>query len=344
MPDRLPHDPPPVPAEFVDFLKEHQTFYLFGHVEPDGDCICSSLALGSFLERSLGKRVRQYSVGPFDRREIAHHEPRFSDSVREEDRLNDARPAAIILDCSGPDRIGRMQSDIEGLPLAVIDHHATTKPFGDARFVVTTAAATCFLVQLVIEALGEEISADEADLLLFGIMTDTGYLRHLEAGSADLVAAVARLMAAGASPKRAHAQMFGGQTLESRQLLGSLISRMIPIAGGAGLLTWETAEDVKQFGKRSRDSDTLYQLLFGIDGIRTAAVIRPEGDDSVSGSLRSIDSIDVSEVAKKLGGGGHRRAAGFTARMPLDTAIERVRALLETAVVESTKTDQSNRT
>ncbi|MFW5776360.1 MAG: DHH family phosphoesterase [Spirochaetota bacterium] len=323
---------PGVPAEVLAFLREYDTYYIVGHVEPDGDCLASSLALGSYLERHLNKRTRLYNAGPFERREIVSLENRFQPRLDADDRAGDSRPAAIILDCSGPSRVGSLESDIEGLPVAVIDHHATNTAYGDARFVVPTAPATCYLVQLVMEALGGGITTEEAELLLFGIATDTGYFRHAEADAADLFAGVSRLMAAGASPKRTHGRMFGGHTLASRQLLATLLARAEPIAGGAGVITYETLEDTERFGRTSRDSDTLYQLLFGIDGLRTAALLREERDITVSGSLRSIDAIDVSAIAQRFGGGGHKRAAGFTAPLALDDALQRVRSELERAL------------
>lgn len=321
---------PQVPRALLDFLRSHDTLYIVGHVDPDGDCLASSIALGDYLERTIGTRCRLYNAGPFERREIAHLAPRFQTRIDPDDRASDPNPAAVILDCTGPDRVGPLQDDLSGLPVAVIDHHASGAPYGDARFVVTTALATAYLVQLVLEALGGDLSEAEAQLLLFAISTDTGYFRHAESDAADLFAAVARLMAAGASPKRAHAEMFGGHTLESRQLLATLLLRAEPI-GEAGLITWETLEESTRFGRSNRDSDTLYQLIFGIAGIRTAALIREEPDGMVSGSLRSSDSVDVSEIAARFGGGGHKRAAGFTTRLPLIEAVDSVRRELESA-------------
>jgi len=323
---------PAVPAALIDFLRSHDTFYLLGHVEPDGDCIASALALGSYLERQMGKTARYYNEGPFNRREIARYEDRFESRIAEEHRNADPKPAAVILDCTGPDRIGRLQEDLDGLPLAVIDHHATGEPYGDARFVVPTVMATCYLVQLVIEEFGGPLVEADAELLLFGIATDTGYFRHAESDAADLFAGVARLMAAGASPRRIHARVFGGHTLDSRTLLGTLLDRARSIGGGRGVITWETREDTQRHGTQSRDSDTLYQLLFSIDGLRTAALVREEDESTVSGSLRSIDSLDVSRIARSFGGGGHKRAAGFTAKLGLDEAIDAVTRALEAAL------------
>ena len=327
---------PPIPEEFLRFLREYQTFYLVTHVEPDGDCIASSLALGSYLERVLGKTVRQFNVGPFERREILRYQNLFTPRISPTHRENDPSPAVIILDCSGPDRIGDLAEDLEDLPVAMIDHHASGKPYGDAAFVDTTALATCHLVQLVLESFDVPISLSEASLLLFGIAADTGYFRHADEQAGTLFAAVSRLLDIGASPKETFRQMMGGHTQSSRELLGRILGRAQYFADGAAVLTYETRADAQAFGKQSRDSDTLYQLLFGVSGVRLVGLLREEGDSFCAGSLRSIDTIDVSRIAADFGGGGHKRAAGFAIDLPL----KEVRSRMELEFISAVRADQ----
>ncbi len=326
---------PPVPPGITQFLWEHDTYYLVGHLEPDGDCLAAALALGHYLNRAHGKRVRYFNGGPFDRREVQHLSPHFGASLEAEVRASDSNPAVVVLDCSGPERVGPVANDLLGLPVAVIDHHATGEPFGDVEFVDTSAAATCYLVQLVMETMGSGIVPEEADLLLFGIATDTGYFRHAESNAAGLFEAVSRLLQAGASPKRAHQQMFGGYQIGSRLLLARLIERSLILADGAAIVTWETLADVERFGRGSRDSDTLYELLFAVEGVRLIGLIREESDGRCAGSLRSMDVIDVSAIAIKFGGGGHRRAAGFTVSGPVDDIRDRVADEFLAAIKES---------
>lgn len=315
---------PSIPTDVTDFLLRHKTYYLVAHIEPDGDCLASALALGMYLNRVHKKHVRYLDAGPFDRREVQHLAAQFEGRLPAGTRSEDPDPAVVVLDCSGPDRIGPLAADIEGLPTAVVDHHATGESFGDVAFVDPSSAATCYLVQLIIEALGDTPSQDEAELLLFGIATDTGYFRHTESGAAGLFMAVSRLLQAGASPKLAHQQMFGGYRLASRFLLARLINRARVLEGGAAIVTWETLGDIEEFGRHSRDSDTLYELLFAVEGVRLIGLIREEPDGKCAGSLRSIDTIDVSEVAVLFGGGGHRRAAGFTITGPIDVVRDQV--------------------
>lgn len=319
-----------------------------GHIEPDGDCIASALALGSWLEREHDAVVRLYNAGPFERREILRYQDRFSPRIDPATRRRDDTPAVVILDCSGLDRVGSIAEDLEGLPTAVIDHHQTAKPFAEVEFVRPETAATCYLVQVVIEALGGSIDAREAELLLFGICTDTGYFRHTETDSAPLFAAVSRLLGAGASPKNAYRQMFSGFTLESRQLLGTLLRRAERLADGRALITWETRKDAVAYGRQNRESDALYQMLFGIEGVRLVGFLREENESLCTGSLRSLDTIDVSRIAELFGGGGHRRAAGFSTNQSLREVRRRVEAEFLAALREDSGSgrdpDQRNQT
>lgn len=318
-----------VPPEVVQFLHEHDTFYVVGHLEPDGDCVASAMALAGFLRRTLSKTSKLFNVGPFDRREIARFASDFRPRLPLNEREDDVDPAVVVLDCSGPERVGAVADDLEGLPVMVIDHHQTSRPYGTVQFVDTSAPATCYLVQLVMEEMGPDISEDEADCLLFGIATDTGYFRHVDADAAELFPAIARLMRVGASPKTTHQRMFGGQTMASRKLLALLIQRTQVLHDGAAVITWETMSDTAEHGRDNRDSDTLYELLFGVEGLRMIALIREESATRCSGSLRSIDTIDVSKIATTFGGGGHKRAAGFRVDLPLVD----LRAQLEEAIL-----------
>jgi phosphoesterase RecJ-like protein len=330
--ETTPPATPRVPDKLLSFLDQYDTYYLVGHMEPDGDCIASVLALGGYLERTKSKRVKYFNVGPFERREILRFESQFKPRLPSTERLGDPNPAALILDCSELERVGEIAPDLEGLPTAVIDHHATNVPFGDVQFIDTTAAAACYLVQLILERMDEPISNEEADLLLFGIATDTGYFRHADEYAAGLFAAIARLLQIGASPKTAHQQMMGGHTPESRWLLSRFLDRTRYVCDGAAAITYETTEDYATFGKENRDSDTLYQLLFGVAGVRLVAFIREEKEGACTVSLRSMDTIDVSAIAKVFGGGGHRRAAGFSTEASLAEVRRRIQDEFEHAI------------
>lgn len=298
----------------LKFVADHRSFVVIGHKEPDGDCIGSQLALTSALTR-LGKHCQTVNVGPFERTEIAADARRFSPDVKL-DRLTEPI-GAIVVDCSTEDRIDRIAAQIAKLPCAVIDHHTSGEPFGDVRYIDSSAPATTLLILRLIEGLGLSPTAEEAQYLFFGLATDTGFFRFLDHRHATVLQDAARLVECGASPNETYQWMYHGKTLESRLLLARMLKRVESFHGGRFMITYQTAADYRQFGPR-RDTDSLHSLLLTIEGVELIGVIRelPDGTGCAV-SLRTTTAIDVGRLAAEFGGGGHQKAAGFFRQQPL---------------------------
>ena len=301
----------PYPFQITDpvkrFLDDHDTYLLIGHREPDADCLASPLALASFLRRR-GKQARTFCQGPFTRPEIACFADRFAARVTPDDRAGDT--AAIVLDCSTVDRTGEPGNDIQGLPTLVIDHHAVGKPFGDVRLIAPAVPATALIVQGLIELTGDRPTPEEAELLLFGTCTDTGFFRHLRKGTGYVFRAVARLVDAGASTESAYHSMFGARPFERRVMLGRMLARTERLYDGLLLYTAQYMSDRAEIGDAGRGDDELHTLLQTVAGTEALLVVREERPGECSVSMRSTTAVDVGSCARTLGGGGHPQAAG----------------------------------
>jgi phosphoesterase RecJ-like protein len=316
--------PPGVP----EFLRRYRRYLVLAHVEPDGDCIASALALARFLRRS-GRRAALFDEGPFDRPEIASFQPLFRAAFRPQDLTNGT--AAVVVDCSTEDRLGALGPALAALPVLVIDHHAAGQPFGTERWVRPGAPSVTFMIQHLLESLGEAIPAKDAELLLFGLCTDTGFFRHLEAGSEPVFQAVSRLVAAGASPQRVYRQIHAGWSMSRVRLLALALGRAERLAGGRLLLTfWAWADLRASRDPFSRGSDDVYRLLQSVEGAEVIVFLREEGPSRVSVGFRSSGSADVGRVAHALGGGGHAKAAGCTLQGSLAQVRRRVLRELKT--------------
>ena len=296
------------------FFTGHTSFGIIGHEEPDGDCFCSQLLIESLLDR-LGKPTCLLSAGPFVRPEIQEMRKRFVGSLSD---CGGGIDALVIVDCSTPERIGSIAKEVGSIETAVIDHHASGSHFGDVRFVDPSAPSVTYMIYELMRYLNFDPTRTEAELLLFGMCTDTGFFRHLDASSGRVFSAVAEITKAGASPNDAYHRMYGNRSFESRLLLGRLLSRVTRYFDGRLLLTYESADELSEFGADHRDSDSLYQLLQGVAGCRAVALIRIEPNGNCSVGLRSRDSLDVGSIAHKHGGGGHRNASGFETPSGID--------------------------
>jgi phosphoesterase RecJ-like protein len=299
----------PVPHNLLDFIQKGSKFLVAGHHEPDGDCVGSQLALASALKR-LGKEALPCSAGPFKRTEIVPFADRFLSRIGETEREGSR---VIIVDCSAASRTGDLEESLKDLPTAIIDHHATNSEAspGTVVFLDIKAPSVTFMVLAVIEALGLTPTPEEAKFLFFGLCTDTGFFRHIDAGGAETFAYAARMIWAGASPKDIFQDIYGGKSLGSRILLGHILSRIETYFGGRLVYSFETYEDTQNFGLEGRDSDSLYQLLQSITGVEAIVLIRQESADACTVGLRSRDKVNVAEISVQFGGGGHKNAAGI---------------------------------
>jgi phosphoesterase RecJ-like protein len=311
----------PVPQVLLDYIKEGAKFLVAGHKEPDGDCVGSQLALCSVLKR-LGKEAVPCSAGPFKRTEVAPYGNRFLATPGEKEREG-AR--VILIDCSSSSRAGDLAECLRGLPLAIIDHHAAgqnpDKTEHSLVYLDTQAPSATFMILGLIEALGLRPSREEAALLFFGLCTDTGFFRHVDARGAETFEYAARLIRAGVSPKETFHAINGGKTLASRKLLGIQLFRSETYFDGKFILTSEKYEETQQFGLEGRDSDNLYQLLQSVDRVEAVAIIRQETPEKCTLGFRSRDQVDVARIALRFGGGGHKNAAGAS----LDGTIEEIK-------------------
>jgi phosphoesterase RecJ-like protein len=323
----VPHRPP---AAVYDFLNCYNKFLIFGHVEPDGDCIASQLVLGSFLSRR-GKQNVVFSEGPFDRPEIISFQDRFRDRIEKADLAGD--PAAIILDCSTPDRIGAMGRDMEGLATMVIDHHASGEEFGDVRWVIPQAPSVSYLIQRLIEEHPETPTLEEAELILFGLARDTGFFRHLIEKNGFVFEAVARLVDIGVSPRETYRRIHSGWELGKVRLLALSLERVESAFNGAVLITYQSLEELRTEGSNAaRGSDEVYRILQAVRGVEVVAFIQEEEQGRCSVGLRAGSTCDVGNLARSMGGGGHTLAAGYTSSGSIPAVRERLLLALEPLV------------
>ena len=297
-----------MPLELLDFIKQCDKFLVAGHKEPDGDCIGSQLALASVLRR-MGKEVILCSAGPFRRSEIKSYEQLFISGPSEKDR---DRASLIILDCSTLDRTGALQPYLEGLKMAVIDHHNVEITQNAVCYIDATAPSTTFMVMKLIKALGLELNKAEAEYLFLGLCTDTGFFRHVDEEGAVAFDAAASLIRSGANPKAAHSMIYGGKSLDSRRLIGHILIKAESFFDGKLIMSYVDYEESCRFGLEGRSSDALYQLFQSVAGVEAIVLLRQETPEKCSVGLRSRSWVDVSNIADSFGGGGHKNASGFS--------------------------------
>ena len=310
--------------ELKSFIENHDFFFIAGHKEPDGDCITSCLGIAAILDY-FGKPYQLLSAGPFKRNEVIRWQDKFSDTMEFQDESERKKSGLFIADCSEIVRIGDIDGDLKNLDTFVIDHHKTSGlTDGMKGHVDSNAPACAFLIQLFYEKLIGDLTAELAKTLFFGICTDTGFFRFLTENSSEVFAAVSRLVAAGADPRTTYREINSGKPYSTRKLLGILLGKAERYLDGRLVVTWESLEDTKKWGLEGRDSDSLYQLMLSAKGVEAVVFLRQDTETTCTGGFRSQDKIDVSVVAAKFGGGGHKNASGMSCNGRVETLIPQI--------------------
>ena len=306
---------------FKKFINNHNFFIVIGHKEPDGDCISSCLGIAEILKH-YNKQYQLLSAGPFKRTEIQKFEKQFTNEMEflsEEERK---QTGLIICDCSEMHRLGEIEGDLKNLDTFVIDHHKTAEIPNNAESIIySNSPAASLLVQLLYENCVGKLTEKIAKTLFFGLMTDTGFFRFLTNKDTETFLASARLVEAGANPRETYDEITSGKSYQSRKLLGVMLNHAETYLDGKLIVTYETLEDTKKYGQEGRDSDALYSALLAVKNVEAVVFVRQETDSNCTAGLRSKDRVDVSSVAAKFGGGGHKNASGLSTQGKIETLI-----------------------
>ena len=306
----------------LDFIKKYDNFLIFGHEDPDADCVCSPIALSIFI-KSLGKTAQVYSQLPFKRTELKQFEIYCKSEVLDTDIAKNS--AVILLDHHTRERTAPFSKITASLPTAIIDHHDTASepvPKGiEAVYIDTKIPSSTMLVYNFMKFCKYTPDVFVSKMIFLGLCTDTGFFRHLEEYSGDAFRVAGELADLGASPNKVFYEVYGNRTLSSRVFLGIMLSRMEAFFDNSLLVVYENLADIKYYQQIDRDKDMLYQILLGTNGVKIIASFREDSANKCSVSLRTTTNIDVAKIAADFGGGGHKKASGYAVNSTIEDAI-----------------------
>jgi bifunctional oligoribonuclease and PAP phosphatase NrnA len=286
------------------------------HENPDGDAIGSTSAAALAL-RGLGKQVRTY----LHEDSSIPHEVSFLDTDGLERRIDPASLAGwtlLAVDCGNERRLGPEHRQLREAAAQVIDidHHHDNSRFGDVNLVIGSASSTAQILASVFDGLGVELTPQIAEALYVGLVTDTGRFQY-RTTSPDALRLGARLLEAGADVHKVFERVFESMQFGKLLLLGRVITNTVSYQDGRVLISHVTRDDLRLAGGDEATTEGLIDNLRAVEGVEVAGLIReqlPLPDGTITAnrvSLRSRGAIDVSQVARKAAGGGHKQAAGF---------------------------------
>ncbi len=307
----------------VEALRSGDRFLVTSHENPDGDALGSLLAMHLALVE-LGKDSVMALVGESP----LPGEYAFLDLAGRglrRDLPGDAGDRILVaVDCAQETRLTDDRL-LEAQVVVNIDHHHDNTRFGTVDLVVAEASSTAEVLADVFEVLEVPLTAAIAEALYAGLVTDTGRFQYTNTTPKSLRLA-AELLEAGADIQRIFQGVYETMQFAKMKLLARALDRATLYDEGRVVVSYLLRGDFAEVGAVEPYSEGIIDVLRAVEGAHLAALIRePPGDGGPARkiSLRSSDDgIDVSAIARRSGGGGHRQAAGFSSALSIEEITE----------------------
>jgi phosphoesterase RecJ-like protein len=302
-------------AAVVEALRSHDRFLLVTHENPDGDALGSLLAMKLALDQ-LGKDSVMYLYGSAPLPAEYGFMP--LDGLRREVPDDAGARVLVALDCANESRLGPDPSLLASAPLSIdIDHHHDNSRFGQINLIVSNASSTGEVLRDLFHELDVRLTPEMAEALYIALVTDTGRFQYRNTTPKALRLA-AELVEAGADVHRVFQGVYESVQFAKLKLLARALERAEVYEGGAIVVSYLLRTDFSDVGAAEPYSEGIIDFLRAVEGAEMAVLIRePPRRDGTAPSRRvslrsSTDELDVSAIARKSGGGGHRQAAGFS--------------------------------
>ncbi len=307
--------------EFMKMVDQADTIAIASHINPDGDNLGSTLALRKSLEL-YGKDVEVLGLDTID--DYLLFMPEI-DKYKKPSR--DSYDLFMILDASEYNRIGELTKVADkSTNTLVIDHHVGGKISTDLNMIYDDAPATCEIIYELIDNLKLPMDKDIASLLYTGILTDTGRFLYSNVSKITFEAA-GNLINLGADTEYIHKNLYQSKPIKVMKFQTEIISKAEFFDKKAFAVIRK--EDVEKFGVQMGDAETIVNMLRDLNEVEVSMIVKEYDNKESKISLRSKD-VDVSELARKCGGGGHIRASGFSIYdLDLEQAINKSKDLLK---------------
>ena len=281
-------------------IKKANTISIMGHINPDGDCLGSTLALYNYiLKKKKKKTVKVY---------LMEAQKKFSvlngfDKICHTNSDATVYDLGIICDCSTEDRVKDYYKYFDtAQDKFIVDHHASSNRTDCDVVIEPTAAATC---QVMFDLMDDKyIDKRVAECLYVGLAHDSGVFRY--SSFTELLD-----------------DTLFKEKFNQKLLLAKVYERAKFLCKGKVLYSYALMSELKDLNLEKGDLDLCVPNLRQTEGVSLALFAYDVANNVYKISMRSnTDKIDCSVFAKERGGGGHERAAGFTVNMELDKIPE----------------------
>lgn len=303
----------------AEFLKNHDNYYILIHQSPDGDAIGSGYGL-CFALREMGKKANVMCSDPIP----AKYD--FITKDYEPQRFN--HNTTISTDLAETKLLGKTLSGYSDFIELAIDHHKSNTRFSEKLDLVENASSACEIVYEILTQGGMPITEKTALCLYTGMATDTGCFKY-ECTTPRCHIIAAELMSKYSLPVgKINRILFDIKPMEVLKFEQKLIGDMKVFLDGSCAVAAVMLADLKRWGISLDDAEDIASLPMQIKGVEVGITLKEKEENKFKVSMRSAEKVDVSDICKKFGGGGHARAAGCMIEGDVDQVRMKVLAAI----------------
>ncbi len=298
-------------------INESRKIGVVSHLRPDGDSICTSMAL-HFMGQQLNKEISVYIK---DKLPIPFNTFPDIDVIKIGTIQKKDYDCIILLECANVSRSG--QENLESYYKINIDHHHSNDYYADINWVDPDAAAVACMVYKLGKKLNIQFTHQIATQLYSAIVSDTGSFQFSNT-QAEAFKTCYELVKHGAVPIKVSDMLFNHNPPEKIKLLGKVLSTLKMTPGGNIAVITMLQKHLESLHLKQVDTEDITTCARSIRGVKVVLFFKEMEKNTFRVSVRSKENANSAEIAEHFGGGGHMHAAGFTVKGPHAELIEQI--------------------
>lgn len=316
--------------EAIERLRAANDILLLCHKNPDGDTLGSAGAMYWALKQ-LGKRAAVICSDPIPERYAYMELCLYTE---------DFEPAYIVaVDVAGLQLFGEATVGYGERADLCIDHHPSNSGYAKALLLDGEAAATAELIYELLLKMDIAITPCIASCLYTGVATDTGCFKFANT-TPKTHAVAAKLMELGADYQMLNTLLFESKSRPRLAIERRSLENLQYYYGGQCAVVALSREEIEESGADSTDLEGITAIPRMIEGVKVGITVRQQPTGSYKVSVRTSRDVDACAIAARLGGGGHKQAAGCEIIGGMKYAVDAL--LAETAKVLGLTPEQSS--
>ena len=318
------------------YVEQAQKIVILGHVNPDGDCAGSCLAVYNYIREQYPDKMVDVYLEPVSRKfsylsgyDQIHNEPK-----------DETYDLCICMDSSDKERLGEFVRYFDTADQTIcIDHHVTNPGYAMDNVIEGQASSASEVVFFQMDE--EKISKAVAECIYTGIVHDTGVFKHSNTSQRTMEVA-GKMISRGIDFSSIIDDSFYRKNYHQTQILGRALLESVTFCDGQCIFTVVRKKDMEFYGVDKSDLDGIVDQLRVIEGVEVAIFLYEVGIHMFKVSMRSNKKVDVSRIAAYFGGGGHVKAAGCTMSGSVHDVVNNLSEHIEKQLDEIRQLEQEN--